>query len=197
MTTSLFADLRLRFTELEQEFLNFPNLDSPIAANQDKIRAFVLLIHSELEAYFELLATKIKDTLVAGVVAANAYATLPTDMFVFPHRQIDSEKEYDYARRGERVLKCYEGQVAKNNGIKERNVLGLLLPLGVEYNTITLVLLNTLSTYGERRGLFAHAGSKSCAAILMDRDDEVLKCQQLLSMIEVLDDTLQARRAIP
>lgn len=197
MNTILYDDLKNRTQLLENTFLNFPNSDSSITANQDKIKAYILLTHSELEFYFEQIALNIKDAAVLPTIRRGNYSNIPLDLFVYTHKQLDPDSDIDYNARGEKVFNHFVQKIKKNNGIKKKDILSLLLPLGIEYHTITEILLNTLDTYGENRGLFAHTGSKSHATKILDRNTEVTFVKQLLQMIETLDDFIKTKFSIP
>lgn len=197
MATLLFQELLARAATLEATFLNFPTKDSIIPSNQDKIRAFILLMHSEFEFYFEQLADQIKTIVAAPALSTKDYSRIPTDMYIYPHAVVECEKEFNYGRRGEKVLQRYESRITKNNGIKERDILSLLLPLGVDYNALTTIMLNTLDSYGDKRGLFAHTGNRRCVSRVLDRDAEARECGQLTTLISALDTDLQKQHALP
>lgn len=194
MNSVLFVDLRKRRGDLESLFLNFPTTDSAIQANQDKIKAFIILMHSELECYFEGISTAVKDKFKSAAIALNDYSTLPIDFFVYPIKNPECNIEFHYAIRGQKIIKEYETYLAKkNNGIKQKDILSMFLPLGVEYDDIGNILLNTLNDYGEKRCKFAHTGYKKHATSILDRDTENNTSNQILLMIETLDSKIMTK----
>jgi hypothetical protein len=192
MNSSLFIELENRRNDLELLFLNFPNSDSLVLSNQDKIKAFIILFHSELEYYFELISTKIKDYHKGLISTLSDYSRLPLDYFVYPIKYPEIEKEYDYNKRGSKILKDFEILISKrNNGIKIKDILSLILPLGIEYTDIDTSLLNTLNDYGEKRCKFAHTGLKFHVSIPLDRNIENRLSITIISMIKYFDEKVK------
>ena len=48
----------------------------------------------------------------------------------------------------------------ENHGIKEKNILGLLLPVGVLETDLDPVWMGTMSSFGASRGVVAHTSAK-------------------------------------
>ncbi len=189
MNSSLFIEIERRRNDLELLFLNFPSTDSPIPQNQDKIKAFIILFHSEIEYYFELIGRGVSTFQNASHVAANDYSAIPNHYFVFGIKQPDFSVEIDKDIRGKKIIQDYEKHVAnRNNGIKTKDVLAMLLPLGIEYSHIGLTLLNTLNDYGDKRCKYAHTGVRCHLAQVLDRDTESRLSKTIIAMIKNLDD---------
>jgi hypothetical protein len=49
----------------------------------------------------------------------------------------------------------------ENHGIKEKNILALLLPVGINSDNIDQEWLNLLNTFGKKRGEIAHQSAAS------------------------------------
>lgn len=189
MNSNLYSSLITRRNDLEILFLNFPTSDSLLSQNQDKIKAFIILFHSELEYYFELIGKGVNSFQKASAVASRNYSSIPNHYFVFGIKQPDFSVEFDQNIRGEKILKEYETLLAKkNNGIKSKDILSILLPLGIDYSHIGLTLLNTLNDYGEKRCKFAHTGISLHASQALDRNIESQMSNTIISMIHNLDE---------
>lgn len=191
MSSKLFKELSSRRIELEKLFLNFPTSDSYLQPNQDRIKAFIILMHSEIEYYFERFSDGVKNYITEPAKVADDYSKLPVDFFIYSTKRLDVEAEYDHHTKGKSIIKEFNSLIAKkNNGIKKINILTLLLPLGVKYVDIDLSLLNTLNDYGEKRCMFAHTGLKAHATRILDRDIENRQADMIVKMIEILDQDI-------
>ncbi len=194
MNSQAFGELDRRRKELATCFLNFPNADSQLVQNHDKIKAFIILVHSELESYFEGVAAGIKSKFKQEATMRGGLENLPVAFFLFPTKAPEITSEYDLTRRGSKVLKEFETYLAKrNNGIKEKDVLTMLLPLGISHQDIGISLLNTLNDYGEKRCSFAHTGRSAHARWILDRDNEDRMTSQLIAMIGSLDQKIMSQ----
>ena len=83
---------------------------------------------------------------------------------------------------------AYNRVLAVNNGIREQNILQILLPLGIECAKLDPAWLSTLDTFGVNRGKVAHKSIR--AHQLINPEDEFKTAQTLLKGLEDLDDEL-------
>jgi hypothetical protein len=74
-----------------------------------------------------------------------------------------------------------------NHGIKEANVLSLILPLGIEYTKLDTTLLNDLSSYGASRGAVAHSSNYAITQYA-DPKNEYTTAMNLAIFLEKLDE---------
>ena len=58
------------------------------------------------------------------------------------------------------AMRSFANTVKNNNGIKEKNILGLLLPLGVAANTLDHTWLVAMNNFGIIRGDAAHKSAR-------------------------------------
>ncbi|MEZ4870096.1 MAG: hypothetical protein R3C14_52695 [Caldilineaceae bacterium] len=80
-----------------------------------------------------------------------------------------------------------------NHGIKEANILQLLLPVGVEADEIDDVWLAAINSFGEERGRAAHtSGSSHRTVVLPDPKDELQKVKLLLDGLKEIDIILNS-----
>jgi hypothetical protein len=65
------------------------------------------------------------------------------------------------------AIKSFRKVIDNNHGLKEKNILALLLPIGINNNDLdpNNTWLATMSTFGEKRGLVAHKSSTSYMTI--------------------------------
>ena len=165
MSTSVeYRRLVRRVNELKRTFL--PPV-SPTGTytdpEYDRVRAFRLLSHAEIEAYLEAIcirtvvavesawqADSVTRTAVLGLVAFSEGVAglppeaLPTGRSMIRGRVEEAKNRYTtYAK-------------VDNMGIKEKQVLRLLLPLGIREHEIGSTLTADLNTFGVQRGDHAH-----------------------------------------
>lgn len=78
--------------------------------------------------------------------------------------------------------------VEGNHGIKEENVVNLLLPIGVECDELDGVLIADLNSLGESRGLVAHKAFQTYSVTQqIDPKDEMKKVNSLIDNLTSID----------
>jgi hypothetical protein len=173
-----------RFNILEQELnslrANFlPEHFDPVGDYDSKeialANAYRVLAHAEIESYFEYRALEISRNAVrlwkdeAKITISVAY------LFAFSGLTMDSppdsvtpdqesgrrrlEKRLDFNKKLTSVSNQFEKSVNENHGIKEKNILSLLLPIGINSNDIDRSWLQEMNSFGEKRGETAHTSA--------------------------------------
>lgn len=83
--------------------------------------------------------------------------------------------------------KHWKEQVYKNNnGVKEGDILTLLLPLGISGKELDTTLLADLTSFGGSRGAVAHKSSVRVTSYT-DPKSEYDRANQLVSALETID----------
>ncbi|MBF0568523.1 MAG: hypothetical protein HQK95_06590 [Nitrospirae bacterium] len=206
-----FEELQNRLTQLRIRFISGSE-----TVEQDDIRAYVLLAHAEIESYFEDITREIamnaytdwndKSTLSATLIslAINSEGnfgkapieilnlidknnnkmnvTLQTALMSFIINIDDKD-----GIKG--IVDSFDDIVRQNNGIKENNLLKLLLPIGVDRMDIDNTWLIDINQFGERRGDIAHQSLTKAKEILYPLSQEI-KVKRILDGIEELDKIL-------
>jgi hypothetical protein len=154
----------------------------------DVVRAFQLLAHAEFEAYLEDVACTVVDTALKGWLAdkrprlALGHLILHVDFrHVSPTWYAKSEKDRIAAAK-DRFINF---ALHSNHGIRERNVLALLLPLGLRLANIRPVWLATIDSFGGVRGQTAHTAKS--VQTPPDRDSQEQIVDQILAGLKDLD----------
>lgn len=75
----------------------------------------------------------------------------------------------------------------ENHGIKEKNLLALLLPIGLDHVKLDPGLLADLDSFGSLRGAAAHSSSRTSVKMATDPAEELRRVESLLGGIEALD----------
>lgn len=83
----------------------------------------------------------------------------------------------------------------ENNGIREKNLLALLLPIGVDLRTVDPLLIGRLDDLGSRRGAAAHLSISRAVRTGVDPANELAEIKHIragLAAVDALLDSLLA-----
>jgi len=170
-----------------------------------KCRAYRLLAHAEFENYFESygkeLAKKAKaqwderqfasKTLLCILAFSDRNMGRPPESLT-PKQNNQTKslnKQLDISERVNDAINDYRKVVDGNHGIKEKNIISLLLPVGVSPIEIENTSLVCFDDYGKTRGLWAHS---SIGIIYKPNPkDEIKRVDQLLKELQSIDSVLQ------
>lgn len=158
--------LRSRIDKLEEAFLPRPDPTGTYStAEYDRTAAYLLLVHAEVESFIEERCLDVMSTVVEAwirdykprstIVALAAFAHTGGDKSIpqaVEPRRPQIREVIDGAKRS------YSSIVNRNNGLKETNLLALLLPIGIRESQISSSFLADMNTFGARRGAQAHRG---------------------------------------
>lgn len=204
-----FKQLERDLRELRAHFL--PRRFNPTgiypARVHSRAAAYRVLAHAEIETYFEdrglevaraaLGNWKKKSTVSRTLICLLGYAGRYMDEpppTVKPEQptQVDAwELRLRLSRKVDEAAKVYHTAVKANHGVKEYNILRLLLPLGVEPDSLDQVWLASMNTFGEQRGEAAHT-SRSAWKLkqLPDPETELKTVTDLIPQIKEVDEQL-------
>ena len=165
-----FRKLRTRIGELRRHFLprRFDDTGSYSPRQFDRARAFRLLAHAEIESYLEDVAFDTankafrvwieSDIVTVPLVAMVAY--VDKNLGTVPERH-NLGRETDLVTRVRGCLDIFNRYArAKNHGIRERDILKLLFPVGITAQDIDPTWLATTSSFGHARGNTAHRSNQ-------------------------------------
>lgn len=196
--TKVYEKLKQGIEQIE-DGLGINKLDDEEVFNniekyQITAKAYVLLVHAELEKYFEILAIMIaKDSFFE--FDTNKNPTLPllsltsTNLYIIKdHKSKDSDIDFKTRVRG--FFSRYIALVKENNGIKAKNVYELFWMLGVSKDAIGDNLLSLLDSYGTKRGAIAHTGKLASKQLLNIKDEEN-SVRQLIEEIDEFDSFIE------
>lgn len=178
-----------RIKELENNLLPPVNpIGQYSTKDLDNIRGFKLLAHAEIEAYFEDIAEeKVKKSFKAWDNKKTKSKVLMSLGF-FLDKKFTKNDVY-LVDRIYKILRIYFANLRKNHGIREDNILSILLPIGVEYHEIDPILLNDLNSFGKERGTVAHKSSQTYT--VLDPAIEKSRVQNLILQISSVDQIVR------
>lgn len=190
-TSRRLKQLLSRLTFLENNILPAERVDGNYSKReQDLIRSFLLLTHAEIEAYLEDVAkTRVTKSLSdwnSSRIKSNCIKSVIS--FVGNDLKFDNDVHSNNIqyRINKTVAHYMSTVVDKNHGIKEKNILKVLLPLGIEINELDQTWLSVMESFGSARGLIAHSSFNVQTSI--DRNTELNRIKnQILPELTKID----------
>lgn len=200
-TSTRWKNLKREIDALREHFLPSPFDPLGVYLHSGRVqahtRAFIVLSHAEIESYLEEWAkeiarkcedlwtssSKVTDPLAYLLVTLSERIELPitlTGSKDTQQRLLESCKE---------LFPKYYKHIKDNHGIKEKNVLALLAPLGVPAAALGSTLLPNLDSFGTLRGTHAHQSAKAVRNVL-DPETEYNRVAELANELLALDQWL-------
>jgi len=192
-----FRMLSKELNRLKKQFI--PKIN-PTGSYSDRQLALTLayrvLVHAEIEAYFEDRVWEVvlnaknhwdsQGKTCRTLICLLAFSGL--EMEVPPHTLTPSQgskKELDgkikINKKIDSAMKSFNRAIKQNHGIKEANILALLLPIGIDTDDLDPAWLATMNTFGEERGVVAHSSSTSPTIQVPDPATELGRIEQIIS----------------
>lgn len=201
MASSRFRVLAQRIKQLESRLL--PKKLSPTGTytprQLDLVRGYRLLVHAEFEAYLEdqvsALAIRAlkrfqRDGKPRSVVVSLLSYHFPTsEISDVKLKNLYAAKADQVGARIQEATTMLNQVIAKNNGVKEINILRLLLPIGIRTVDIDQLWLGTMDSFGTNRGQTAHTSFRLSQQL--DPAAERQTVSDLLKGLERLDSLLK------
>lgn len=101
--------------------------------------------------------------------------------------------QIDIGQRLNPIISAFHHHVRnENHGIKEKNLLALLLPIGISHNKIDPAFLADMESFGALRGLAAHSSGKTTARQAVDPEAEQKRVLALMPGIRAIDSEIDA-----
>lgn len=130
-----------------------------------KVQALVLFSHSAFEAYLEAIgwavaqeAIRIHDTeaRITRAFVALMTSKLIVDLTPNVARRLNNELINNMSVFVREANNRYRSVIDSNHGVKERDQKNLLFPIGIDPETVDVILMNNLNAFGTTRGSIAH-----------------------------------------
>ncbi|WP_413173859.1 HEPN domain-containing protein [Anabaena azotica] len=173
-----FRILTRELNRLKKQFL--PKI-SPTGLYSDrqlvKTLAYRVLAHAEIESYLEdrvweavLNAKRAWDstgktsrTLICLLGFSSLTMDKPPDTLNKTSRisQDEHDKRLKISKKIDSAINNFRWVKDNNHGVKEANILALLLPIGIDSNDLDPAWLATMNTFGKERGIVAHTSATS------------------------------------
>jgi RiboL-PSP-HEPN len=202
-----FIALAKELNRLKRQFLPKTNPTGIYSDRQLSLTiAYRVFAHAEIEAYLEdrvktvALDAKIKwdnhrktsRVLLSLLAFSGEIMNLPPDTLspVKGSKKVSLEKT-KLDKKIDLAINCFIKTINQNHGLKEANILALLLPIGIDSDDLDLDLLLDLNTFGEQRGLVAHSSAISYMTKKPpDPVDELNQVQQITQGLLQIDELI-------
>lgn len=158
--------------------------------------AYRVLVHAEIEAYLEdrvwevvLNAKKNWDsqgktcrTLICLLAFSGQMMEVPPDT-LSPSKGSKKvlEVKIKINKKIDSAIESFKRVIDHNHGIKEANILALLVPIGINSDDLASDWLATMNTFGEERGVVAHTSATSTTIQTPDPANELRRVEQIIS----------------
>lgn len=202
-----FRILTREINRLKKQFIPKP---SPTGIYSDRqltrTIAYRVLVHAEVESYLEDRAWevvqnaknvwdntgKINLTLICLLGFSGLTMDEPPETLspkkgnkTVPDEKIKISKKIDLA------VAHFKRVIHENHGVKEKNILALLLPVGIDIKDLDITWIANMNTFGENRGEVAHKSASSYRTFkLVDPVSEVNMVKQIIQDILKIDELI-------
>jgi hypothetical protein len=197
LPTRRYGELARRLAEIERHLLPAARADLAYTSEElDRVRGYLVLCHAEIEACIEDLARRVlsksRDRWKGdrrarpALVAVVAYHE---SGFGGPARKLSPRGSQKPAPtlddRIATACDAYDEYVRKDNhGVRESNLLRVLLPVGVRESDLDPAWVADMETFGIMRGIVAHVSARAARA----RPDPVNARSQVQRALKGLRD---------
>lgn len=163
-----------------------------------RARAFVVLSHAAIEDYLEGICLEVVDKSIYAFQSDDRARTSLLALLSYGSK-IDVPSSFAGGPWGVRGLlkesrKALRSWTDANNGVKAKDVLRLLLPVGVKETDMGSAWLQHMDDLGELRGRVAHHGHPPGAQAPVDPGDALEAVGRILPTLCRLDARMCALR---
>lgn len=171
---------------------------------QEKTAAYRLMVHAEIENYFESAVKEIAlksfnkwnaDKTDISIPLLSLLATSTRQIIVIDSDRIQqriNNNENSFVEDNIRLSYSEFHRIIKNNnGINKTHILKLLVPIGISEFTIDTDMLTRLDAFSRKRGDVAHSGvSDSTVSIResLDPTRELRVVNEMMEYIKIFDE---------
>lgn len=203
MPSSRHVQLRRRCVDLKRHLLpKSPSLTGKYSKRQlDLIAGYFVLVHAEIESYFEdcivalidfaedrwRTAHRVTRPLLGLVAYLEGNRAGPPN--VFDENQF---KDRSIEQIVGKSIGAHRGRVKNNNGIKEDDLCHLLFPVGFSHSDLSTTLVASLDSFGKRRGDFAHKSLHPVTQIQIDPFVEARLVEDIIEELKSFDTLVKS-----
>lgn len=171
--------------------------------------SFRVLTHAELESYFEDRVIEVAKAALSSWKSRELVSSVTLHLLGFSGREMTEppdtlEPPGDNKRKIWPDLIAIDGRLdtavnqfvqkvtRDNHGIKEKNLMSMLLPIGFRSAKYDQLFLASLNQFGEDRGLVAHRSGTAYVTQAVDPKSELTKVKLLMTEVASIDAELDA-----
>ncbi|MDB9424345.1 HEPN domain-containing protein [Microcystis aeruginosa CS-564/01] len=201
-----FRQLTKELNRLKKQFLprKFSEINEYSERQLALTFAYRFFAHAEIESYLEdrvwdtvQTAKNIWDNqgkasrvLLCVIAFSGQEMEAPPDTITplkgkknMPEDKLKINKKIDMA------IGCFKSVIDQNHGIKETNLLKLLLPIGIDSDDLDQVWLANMNTFGKERGEIAHSSAIKTKQP-PNPADELERVKQIIQELEKVDQLI-------
>ncbi|HTK59411.1 MAG TPA: hypothetical protein VL336_10575 [Sphingomicrobium sp.] len=164
-----------------------------------KALSYRLLCHAEIESYLEDRATEVS-ALIGSAWKRRRHVSYPTlCMIGFSGLRMDAPPETFQApvkqikiddRLSASLGNYYYYVTKQNNGITEKSLVKILLPLGIDVNIIDPLVVTEFNNFATLRGNAAHQSTAGHVQAGVSPHDEHTTVSRLIKNLKIIDKEL-------
>jgi hypothetical protein len=124
-------------------------------SEEDRLRAYILLVHAEIEFFLEELGKDVVEAAVRVSTAVNCRPVVSRLIYMKTKGTAEITRLTPDLISG--VTSFYEGIVDNNHGLRALHLMRLFMPLGLTHRDFDEVFLGNLEAFGRKRGGIAHS----------------------------------------
>jgi len=197
--------LKRRSLALQKHFLpRRPSLTGKYSKMQlDRIAAYFVLAHAELESYIEDKVVELIDYADSkwNPSRTSTWPLLCMLSYVHGEKKGPPEnfdpnqfKDREFMAVTNSAMALHRGRVKVNHGVREKNLCDLLFPVGFSHTDIDSTLVASLDSFGQRRGDFAHKSMHTIGGNQIDPFVEAANIATIVTGLETVDSHFQTLR---
>ena len=185
-----YSRLAKRIKKLEKKYDFKEDITTgPTSDQVDDLRAFEILCHAELEAYFETTALRILEK--AEKKWKSKHCANYNLACLFLYAEAIKNRNFSIATMVGKAVTDYRRSVERNNGIKSDNIKKLYQPLGFKMDDFDSCFLSNLDQLGSQRGAFAHQSFKTIE--ITSKNDIFKKIDDIVEEIKDFESVLNEK----
>ncbi|WP_324674609.1 HEPN domain-containing protein [Bacillus velezensis] len=206
-----YNNLESRLNDLENHYVSQLYEKSVIDLNPkelDMCRGYRVLCHAEVESYLEDRALELLNFSRSNWFQYKKISTSLLSLFAhykfLDNPEINGYEEVSERNNNRKYMKLEEKigkicadfkeeKIKMNHGLKQKNLINLLVPLGIDIFELDTAWLSTMDSFGSRRGETAHTSvhTQQPIDLTTEKNDlEIIK-HGLKELDEIIDNMLK------
>lgn len=164
--TAHYKKLLLSLREAKRILSHVPSTYCDSTYHHLKVQSYIFLAHAAIEEYIEDIALYVLSESIDKYKHNDHINKCLLSLIIFetvyqfdentPRKSLKSEVVEKFSTFVHIAKKSHETEIGNNNGIKIDNQKKLLLPIGIDLESVDLNLANSLDAFGAARGGIAH-----------------------------------------
>lgn len=211
MPSERLAQLKTQLNVLRAHLLPDPFEETGLYEDQERVATSALgyrvLSHAEVESYFEDRALEVVHRARIAWDQSRYVSRVALCLIAFSGREMalpppslqapsDNKRKawpalLDISEKFGPVISNFNNYVRnENHGIKEKNLMSLLLPIGIDPSKLDPIFLAEIESFGSIRGFTAHSSNGTSVRKAVDPEQELKRIETLIPGIDTIDELI-------